>query len=217
MIFFDIETLQTNDESVIEELRSTIEPPAQYKKPESIDKWMAENAEDRLNELVAKTSLDGMYGRVACIAWAANDPDPPSTHHLANEAEAITEFYDYIENFSPHTDVFCGHNITGFDLPFLKHRSMILGIRPPSVLLNAMNAKPWDACIADTMLMWSTDRHKMTSMKKLCKAFGIEYVDDMDGSMVAETWETDPQKVIEYCKNDVRRTREIYKRMTFEI
>ena len=51
MIFFDIETLQTNDESVIEELRSTIEPPAQYKKPESIDKWMAENAEDRLNEL----------------------------------------------------------------------------------------------------------------------------------------------------------------------
>jgi hypothetical protein len=33
--------------------------------------------------------------------------------------------------------------------------------------------------------------------------------------MVASTWPVDRQKVIDYCMDDVRRTREIYKRITF--
>lgn len=111
--------------------------------------------------------------------------------------------------------VFCGHNIAGFDLPFLKARSIILAVKPPSVLIKAMNAKPWDICIADTMLLWNPDSQKRASMDKICKAFGIDGKDDFDGSMVAETWPVDPQKVIDYCEDDVRRTRAMYKRMTF--
>ena len=76
-----------------------------------------------------------------------------------------------------------------------------------------MSAKPWDGCIADTMLLW--DAKAFASMDKLCKAFGLEGKGDMDGSKVAETWLADPQKVIDYCKCDVERTRELYKRLTF--
>jgi predicted PolB exonuclease-like 3'-5' exonuclease len=110
---------------------------------------------------------------------------------------------------------FCGHNIAGFDLPFLKHRSIIHGVKPPAQLLKAMNGKPWDAGVLDTLLMWSSDPHKRGSMNRLCKALGIVGKGDFDGSMVAETWPVDPQKVISYCKDDIRRTREIYRRLTW--
>jgi hypothetical protein len=214
MLTFDIETLPTQDAEIIEQLRATIKPPATHKKPETIAAWMEENAESSLADLVAKTSFEGIYGRIACIAWSDGDgvfaTSPDNT-----EREVIALFYSFIENECHDTEKFCGHNIVGFDLPFLKHRSIILGIKPPRALLAAMNAKPWDACIADTMLMWSSDPHKRGSMDRLCKAFGIAGKDGFDGSMVAETWPIDPQKVIEYCKDDVRRTIEMHKRITF--
>lgn len=217
MITFDIETLPTIDADVIEQFRITIKPPATHKKQETIDAWMAENAESALAEMVAKTSFDGMYGRIACIAWSDGDSVFSSSQENS-EREVIELFYAFIQhehNERRIADVFCGHNLVGFDLPFLKHRSIILGIKPPKVLLQAMSAKPWDSCIADTMLMWSQEREKRASMDKLCKAFGIAGKGDFDGSMVAETWPIDPQKVIDYCKDDVIRTQAIYNRIMF--
>lgn len=215
MITFDCETLPCNDLGLIEELEKEIKAPGQFKKPESIATWMRENKETELKKLVSKTSFDGMLGRVACIAWAFDDEEILSTTDDMDETDVITSFYESIESSSIREYIFCGHNIAGFDLPFLKHRSIILGIKPPSKLLTAMNAKPWNDCIADTMFMWSQDKQNHMSMDKLCKAFGISGKGDFDGSMVAETWLTDPQKVIDYCKDDVHRTREMYKRMTF--
>ena len=214
MITFDIEILPTNDPKIIAELAKTITAPATHKKQETIDKWMEENAASALNDLVAKTSFDGLYGRIACIAWAVDDGEIHATGSDDSEREVIEKFYDYI-SFDIIAASFCGHNLHAFDLPFLKHRSIILGIQPPSMLLNAMGAKPWGSEVSDTMLMWSQDKQKKVSMDKLCRVLGIDGKGDFDGSMVAETWLTDPQKVIDYCVDDVRRTREIYKRLTF--
>lgn len=214
MLTFDIETLPTDNEEVISALTATIKPPATHKKQETIDAWMAENKESALADLIAKTSLDGMYGRIACIAWSDGD-GVFSTSPEHSEREAIELFYSFVSNECIDEERFCGHNIAGFDLPFLKHRSIILGIKPPKAILKAMNAKPWDSCIVDTMLMWSSDSQKRASMDKLCKAFGIEGKGDFDGSMVAQTWPTDPHKVIEYCKDDVRRTVALHSRLTF--
>ncbi len=214
-IFFDIETLPCNDLDLIAELEKEIKAPGQFKKPESIDKWMQENKQTELLKLVAKTSLSGLYGRIACISWCSDDGLILSTKSDMTEDQVIRAFYNSLGFLDDKCFVFCGHNIAGFDLPFLKHRSIILGIEPPKTLLKAMNSKPWDGCIMDTMLMWSPEKDKRASMDKLCKAFGIDGKGDMDGSMVAETWLTDPQKVIDYCSDDARRTREIYKRLTF--
>ena len=110
---------------------------------------------------------------------------------------------------------FIGHNIISFDLPFIKHRSIINRVRPLPQFIKAFDAKPWGNEVADTMLMWSADKEKRASMDKLCRAFGIPGKGDFDGSIVADTWPVNPQKVIDYCADDVRRTREIYKRLTF--
>ena len=218
MLFtFDIETLPTDDESVIAELAKGIKPPGTIKKPESIVTWHEENGAQALSDAISKTSFDGLYGRIACISFAIGDSEPATVDSRDGEAEMLVDFYSHIEENWSMRDayIFCGHNLVGFDLQFLKARSIILGIKPPAIVISAMNAKPWDSCIADTMLMWSPDREKRASMDKLCKAFGSEGKGDFDGSMVAGTWPLNPKKVIDYCEYDVRRTREIYKRITF--
>lgn len=234
LLTFDIETLPGDSPELMETLLSdaakekeSVRAPGNYKGEAKIAEYIAaKNAEidAGMEEKRRKTSFDGMYGQIACIAWAVDDGPVQSTFAADSEFEAIDAFYaavidaSLIKTYSSDANyavTFCGHNLAGFDLPFLKHRSIILGIKPPSALLKAINAKPWDGCIADTMLMWSSDPHKRVSMDRLCKALGIPGKDGFDGSMVADTWPDDPQKVISYCMDDVERTRKIYKRLTW--
>ena len=216
VLIFDTETLPSSDPDVIESLRKSIRPPGNITKTESIDKWIAENAESKLAELVAKTSLDGGYGSIACIAWKlGNDLPVQTTNAEMVEEEVIKAFYDAVENSAYITDSFCGHNVQ-FDFQFLKHRSIILGIKPPKIFLDAMNSKPWEEKVFDTQYMWTNDRNKYISLHALCQILGIPDKGDFDGSMVAETWPVDPKKVIDYCTQDVQRTYEVFKRITFD-
>lgn len=226
LLYLDIETLPCSDPDVIATLAETIKAPGTHKKPETIAAWMEENKESALKELVSKTSFDGLYGSIACICYAFDDGDVFSVdcNTAGSEASMLEQFYSHMageikityHGGTTNRDVtMVGHNLAGFDLPFIKHRSMILEVKPDPAMLKAMKAKPWDTCIADTMLMWSSDSQKRVSMDKLCKAFGLAGKGDFDGSMVAETWPVDPQRVVCYCADDVRRTREIYKRLTW--
>lgn len=219
ILYFDIETLQTTDKAIIADMEASIKPPATHKKQETIDAWMLENKESALAEMVSKTSFDAMAGSIACIAWAFDDGEICATLPTDTEQEAITRFYDAIraavkvDYHGGSTSVplqFCGHNSAGFDMPFLKQRSIILGLAIPPDVRKAFGAKPWD--MLDTMLLW--DSKKMVGMDKLCRAFGIQGKGDFDGSMVNGEWTTGSRdKVIEYNKDDVNRTRQIYKRI----
>ena len=222
ILTLDIETLCTTDPDAIASIRAGIKAPATHKKPETIAAWMAENQESATAEAVAKTSFDALYGSIACICFQFDDGDVHQVNAADGEEKMLRDFYfaveqtskvEYVGGTTSQPLVVCGHNVAGFDLPFLKQRSIILGVKPPPALLKAMNAKPWDGCIADTMTLW--DSKKMVGMDSLCSVLGIPGKGDMDGSQVAEVWKTDPSKVIEYCRGDVNRTRQIYKRLTF--
>jgi len=210
MITFDIETLPTKDPEVIARIKSELKPPGNYTKEETVEKWK----KTALDEAIRKTSFDALYGRVACIAWKHDNDDAKETFKNDSEQQAIMDFYRSVELSCDWS--FCGHNIANFDLPFLLHRSMILGIKPPASIMKAMLAKPWDDCIKDTMIMWTGSPNKYISLDTLLWHFGIQHNHpEFDGSMVAETWETDPQKVIDYCAGDVRATYELYQKMAF--
>ena len=224
LLYLDIETIPCSDPEFIAQVEAGITAPAQYKKPESIAEWLEANKAQAVKDAVAKTSFDGLYGSIACICYAFNDGEVFSVDARDGEKKMLEDFYSHVFDIAtvehntglahmPLTIV--GHNVAGFDLPFLKHRSIIQNVKPIPSLLKAMNAKPWDGCISDTMLMWSSDSQKRASMDKLCKAFGIPGKGDFDGSMVADTWLTEPSKVIGYCMADVERTRQIYKRLTW--
>lgn len=221
IITLDIETLPTSDPAVVEEIANSVKPPKTLKKPESIAAWERDDKPAAVDEAIAKTSFSGLYGSICVISMAADNGDPVAFH--GNDERAIlASAFAWIDAQSSmsirgrltHKPVtFCGHNIYAFDLPFIKHRAIIHGVRPPQSLRTAFAAKPWGSEVADTMIMWSSDREQRASMDKLCKAFGIQGKGDFDGSMVAGTWSTDPLKVVEYCNDDVRRTRAIYLRL----
>jgi len=223
LIYLDNETLPATDPAVVSEIQAGIKPPGNLKKAETIEAWWKDEGEKAKADAVSKTSFDGLYGRICCICYAFDDGEVYSESG-DDEKTLLENFYSHFfdvtttnvyEGFAYMPVTIVGHNVAGFDLPFLKHRSIINRVKPPKQILDAMNAKPWDKCIADTMLMWSSDNQKRASMDKLCRAFGIQNKGDFDGSMVASTWPVDPQKVISYCKDDVRRTREIYQRIAF--
>lgn len=215
-IFIDIETLPTTDEAVIAEIASSITPPGNISKAETIAAWEVEKKPALVAQAVAKTSFDTLSGSIACICWAMNDGFVQAVDCRSGEGEMLIDFFDFVQKFDSSITVYVGHNVAGFDLPFLRHRSIIHQIKPPIHLMRAMTAKPWDSCIADTMLMWSADREKRVGLDRLCRAFGIPGKGDFDGSMVAETWKTDPEKVVEYCKDDVERVRAVYRRLMFQ-
>ncbi len=211
-VYFDIETIPTDNQSVIDEIAKSINPPATHKKQETIDAWMAENKEAATKEAVHKTGLSGLYGRIACIGFAIDDEECQIVSQIGQgEADMINSFFESVSEL--RTTVFIGHNIAGFDLQFLKHRCIILGIAPPRSIKMAMTAKPWDDCINDTMLMWSSSSQERISQDKLAKALGLAGKTDMNGSMVADMWPQNPDKVVQYCRDDVEQNREIHKRL----
>ena len=226
LLFLDVETLPTTDTEVIAEIAATIKPPGAFKKQESIDAWMAENKESAVKEAVHKTGFSGLYGSIACICYAFDDGEvfSVSVSDEISEQAMLSMFFMHVFNstgIDTHRGkvagdlTVVGHNVIGFDLPFIKHRSIINKVKPSPQFIKAFDDK-WGNDVKDTMIMWSPDKERRASMDKLCKAFGIPGKGDFDGSMVAETWPVDPEKVIEYCRDDVRRTREIYKRLTFQ-
>ena len=223
-IFLDIETLPTADNSVINEIKASIKPPATIKKPESIAEWYKTSGDEAAAAAVKATSFDALYGSIACICYAVEDEPVRSVDCLQGERIMLQTFYTRltdevarVKTISHVRPQFIGHNISGFDLPFLRQRSMLLDVPPPSFVLQAYQAKPYDTqIIGDTMLMWHSDRTKRVSLDKLCRAFGLQGKGDFNGSMVADTWYSDPHKVIEYCKQDVEMTRSLYNRMVFQ-
>lgn len=210
-LYFDIETIPDQSEGALKKCREEVKPPANLKKQESIDLWMTENAEKKARELLSKTSLDGATGHVCSIGWAINDGYVHIEHAetLGEEAEILNKFFRAV----PKRDaILVGHNILGFDIPFLLKRAVILGVELPSDLTFPRDPKPWSNGVFDTMTAWEGARG-MISMNRLCGQLGIVGKEDFDGSMVADAWsEGHHMRIAEYCDSDVRRTRRIHQK-----
>lgn len=221
-IYLDIETLPSRDESIRDEIRARLKPPGTLKKSESIAEWWEVTAPGVVEEEWLKTALDGTYGRLACIGYAVDDePVVVTAGDDSTDAEAhlLRLFFDGMRAVSSGNSgqrpVLVGHNHVGFDLPFLWRRAVILGVRPP-LWWPTPAVKPWSDQIFDTMLQWAGQRGTI-SLDRLAKALGIAGKAGMSGADVWPAWQRgERQQIADYCADDVRITREIHRRMTFQ-
>jgi hypothetical protein len=111
-----------------------------------------------------------------------------------------------------HKPNFIGHYITKFDLPFIWKRSVINDVKTCEGV-KWVDAKHGYNCY-DTMTAWAGYGNSI-SADNLCKLLGIKgKTEGMDGSLVYDTWQTDPQKVIDYCHDDVSMIKAIHERLT---
>jgi len=214
-IFVDIETIPNQSPEYRAKVREGIKPPAQFKKQDSIDAWMAENAESATDEIVAKTSFDPAYGHICCIGWAVGD-DPARYYDMENvtDEDGMLEafFIEAEEAAGVHMVRWIGHYISGFDLRFLLNRAIVLGVKLPSSMILPRDIKPWSDQVFDTMTAWAGAKGTI-SQDNLAKALGLAGKGDFDGSMVAEAWaKGEHDKIAAYCRDDVETVRAIYRK-----
>lgn len=212
-IYLDIETIPSQDPALLAKFRSEVAAPATYKKPESIEEWMRENADRVAREQLDKTSLDPAYGHICTIAWAVGDGDifHWHIHDVAGEKELIETFFADLPLETWARPRFVGHYISGFDIRFILCRAVVLGVRIPPVF--PRDPKPWSESVFDTMTAWAGPRDRI-SMDNLCHALGIPGKNDgLDGSQVGQAWKDGRHdEIAEYCIQDVERTRAIHRK-----
>ncbi len=216
-LYFDMETIPDQRPDAMAECIANVSAPARYKKPESIDKWMEENAEEAGAEAYQKLGLNGISGEICSLSWAVDDADVRGHIRLPGESEEelIDAFFADVRSELDHDHTrlcWVGHNIIDFDLRFLKQRCIVNGIHPPILL-------PADArhgtVVFDTMKAWGGWKG-FVSQDALCKALGIAGKSVMHGSEVCGAYQNGRhEEILEYNKDDVRIVREIYRRMSW--
>ncbi len=100
--------------------------------------------------------------------------------------------------------------MTGFDIPFLTRRAIILGVNLPDSASWPRQPKAWD-CF-DTMHKWSGLRDRI-SLDDLCFALNIEGKGSFSGADVAPAYLAgEHEKIKDYQASDVRKVQQIVSR-----
>ena len=130
-----------------------------------------------------------------------------------DEKKALLDFLALMRDFDPDTDELVGHNIIGFDLPFIFQRCLVHGISVrPFVNLGEFNVRG----VFDTMHHWWLGAKRHVSLDDIAWALGIESskTAEVEGSKVFDLYQAGKLELIrEYNLNDVRVTRKVYERM----
>lgn len=219
-IFLDIETIQTQRQDVKDYIAAGVTHPGNISKAETIAKWNEESRPTAVQEAIDKTSFDGSFGQVVCIGVAFGNLDPVSFCGL-DEYTILRDFGLYMKDMiAPnyvHQSCIVGHNVSAFDLRFLIQRSIVNMYKPHVVLARSANARPWESDkVFDTMIQFAGVGNRI-SLDKLCLSLGLPGKGEITGADVWPMVQAGKLKeVAEYCLDDVQKTREVYKRMTFQ-
>jgi len=174
-------------------------------------------------------SLSATSGRVLSIA-VHRGPIPgldfgveqPQSEHVfgidedgfeQDEKKSLLAFLEFMKDFDCDTDELVGHNLIGFDLPFIFQRCLVHCISAkPLVDLSEFRVRG----VFDTMHHWWLGAKRFVSLDDVAWALGIESskTATAEGSKVFDLYQAGKlAEIREYNLNDVRVTRKVYERM----
>jgi hypothetical protein len=130
-----------------------------------------------------------------------------------SEEQALRDFVALMSSFDSEVDEIVGHNVIGFDLPFIFQRCLVNNIvLRPFVNLSEFNVRG----VFDTMHRWWLGSKNRVALDDIAWALGIpsSKTDEVEGSRVFELYQAGRlSEIREYNLNDVRVTRKVYERM----
>src|SRR5919201_1661682 len=167
------------------------------------------------DELYEKSSFDGTFSRIVCIAVIAlsdaMEAQGAMSWYGPNEQELLRQFWTKIGQLRPNLVI--THNGLGFDLPFIKKRSIVHQVKPSIDLpLAKFRTEP----VYDTMAVWSNwENRGWVKLDVLARALNVE-TKSGSGSQVAEMWtQGQGKEIAEYCLQDTYVTYACYCRINF--
>jgi len=175
------------------------------------------------DEFKDKAALSPLTGRVLAIGWINRETSTYDYEHISDNALAPMSEKELIETFLSMADAvlsdggsLVGHNIIGFDLPFLLRRGLKHGIRPPKTITESLKQyRP--ANLIDTMLAWQfgSRTEKMVKLDALAAFFGCRRKTG-DGKDFAQKFFgslEERKEALRYMQNDVEMTAQIARKM----
>ena len=217
MLFIDIETLPPlgwDDAKIDAYVRERV--PGTFKKPESIAQWCEENR----TEVFARAALDWRVSRIACIGVIYDDGETVMEDCFmggttdAHEAQALRNLDDFLSAAAAHDGAVCGHNVLSFDLPRLHITAARVGSSLTSWL--AQLSRHSRSRVVDTMHLAFPTRERV-GLADLGEALGVGGKSGHGSEVLAMYTEGRHGELMRYCLDDVRLTREVYRRLSGEM
>lgn len=164
-----------------------------------------------ISKIVSSAALNAEYGQVLAIGILGDDEPTILT---GEESDILAKFWGLaLKDFQEGISTWVGHNVLGFDLPFLLRRSVIVGVSVPSFLRPKLGGRYWPDFWIDTMEVWKAGDYRATiSLDRFCKASGLEGKNG-SGEFFGKLFKEDKQKAIEYLKNDIKITKDLADRV----
>lgn len=166
-------------------------------------------------EFVATAALSPITGRILVIGYRSTEKNTTLIHE-AEESVLIAEFWKKYEACRSAGRKMVGHNIGGFDIPFIVRRSWLLDIPVPTTVFDKGR---WldSSTLVDTLSLWKCGTNDGAKLDLLGRAFGVGgKTEGVNGSDFSRLYFGSPEekaKALEYAARDVVVTAGIATRM----
>lgn len=220
MIVFDIET-GSIDEPELSERLPKFDPASvklgNLKDHEKIAAKIEEARQEHEAETRGKAALSAITGRVLAIGYKSErgtvishvNADVPEYGTKVGEVGILAQFWGRYLKAKQERRPLVGHNVAGFDVPFLVRRSWLLGVDVPATVFDG---RYLDRIFVDTMARWQCGnyRDQFVKLDALGKALGLGgKTEGVGGADFARLYFGTPEeraKALEYLTRDVELT-----------
>ena len=203
---FDLESAPLKTEQLIAQMPA-FKAASNLKDPEKI----AADIEEKKAKYISQAALSPLTGRVIAVG-IKHSHDGTQLIHGEDEADVLAKACAVLNERIGNRVRCVGFNIHGFDLPFLRFRAMVHGLKTP--LWTTYNGRSyWASHFRDLLpeLVMGRD-FAGYNLNAVCKALGLQGKTG-DGAFFYEMYKADKQKALDYLENDLKATEALGKRM----
>jgi len=207
IIYFDIETHRGKEyDELTNELAYAFERHL----------WDSKSYEKPSDHYKEISALHPEFSQVMCASLGVERNGQFVTHSYSgkDEKKILEDLSNAFYKFGQVGNVvLCGHNIIGFDIPYMAKRYIISKMKIPAVF-NTLGKKPWEINHIDTMNLWKFGGWGNVSLQVAAAALGVvskatEYLGE--NLYTYDMKDLDFKKVEEYCESDIYATYMIHK------
>lgn len=171
------------------------------------------DSQEKREEFLDSCCLFAYLGRVLVIGFMQGNDFQTIE---GDEREILQKFWDLFRESSNRAKEMVGHNILGFDLPFMVRRSWSLGVKVPTDVVTVKGRYVnWHPLFQDTATLWllgQYNRDTKWSLDAVGYALGSggKIVENVSGKGWWRTYQSNRDQALAYLENDCRQTKKIY-------